>query len=453
MIDDTSPEATSREESEAPVPMRVVTWNLNHWQQPTGKRSEAWTHLTSGLKADVGLLQETVPPATLEPQRVVYREIADYRPWGSAVAALGDGLKIKELWSVRTRFARRRFTLANTFPGSVAVAEVEIPGVAPITFVSVYTVVDTYAQTTMLRVVADLVPLFDSAQGSRVVLAGDLNISTATSDPYYLRRGNGILTALESLGLRAAKDVTDDRPAPNLDCPCRAKGACRHIATWKGAELDHFYVSPSLESDVRRVWVDERAVEQGLSDHAPLVLDLALSHEPAARQWDAPTFTEEVRRRHGSDARRVVETLLAWAEDKEVELKRRGIRDVDLTRLPILGDTAPEMWIQIDYRTPSPALMYTVSIRAKQGDIVVQFQWMLQPPFDTPARRQPLLDALNAIPGVNIGSERLNGRPSFPIKAVEDPEHLSKLLALLDVIVDNTRPAGGPVEEPPSIPA
>ena len=68
----------------------------------------------------------------------------------------------------------------------------------PLTFVSVYAVTDVYAQTTLLRIVADLIPLFDSAHGTRVILGGDLNMGLTTSDPYYVERGNGILGALKS---------------------------------------------------------------------------------------------------------------------------------------------------------------------------------------------------------------------------------------------------------------
>ena len=59
-------------------------------------------------------------------------------------------------------------------------ARVGFPAVGSITFVSVYGLIDVYAQTTMLRVVADLIPLFDLSEGERVVLGGDMNVTTST---------------------------------------------------------------------------------------------------------------------------------------------------------------------------------------------------------------------------------------------------------------------------------
>jgi endonuclease/exonuclease/phosphatase family metal-dependent hydrolase len=424
---------------------------MNYWQQPVrpvDTRTAGWLYVKDELKADVALLQETVPPSLADTPATVYREIAGYRPWGSAVALFRQGATIEELWAVRTRHSRRRFTLANTFPGSVAVAEVALEGIAPITFVSVYNVIDVYAQTTLLRIIADLIPLFDSAHGSRVVLGGDLNMSLSTTDPYYVERGTGILGALKSLGLVEATEVTDNRPPSRADCPCGSGGTCRHLATWKGADLDHVYVSRSLADEVRAIEVDTEAVARGLSDHAPLILDLALTHEPAPREWDYVTFAAEIGRRHGDDAREAVEDLYAWAQDKERRLRESGIRDVELTRFPTSHGAAPELWFQIDYRGTVPALMYSISIRtAGEGEVVVQFQWMRQPPFDTPEGHDELRRGFNAIPGVELPAERVNGRPSFPLRVIADRSRRELLIAILERIVDETRPMGGPVAE------
>src|SRR5262249_49567155 len=162
----------------------------------------------------------------------------------------------------------------------------------------------------------DLIPLFDSAQGSRVIVGGDLNVSTATTDEYYLRRSTGLLSALTSLGLVDVMEAASRRPETLPDCPCGARGSCRHVATWKRVDLDGLFVRPSLAKQVREVSVLQAAVDEGLSDHAPLAVDLELSPEPAARQWDAPTIAAEIGRRHGPAAEQVVQQLLTWAEDK-----------------------------------------------------------------------------------------------------------------------------------------
>src|SRR5674476_1368000 len=90
---------------------RLATWNMNHWQTPVERRAEAWEWLGSGDGLDVALLQETVPPASLARNRVVYHEIAGRRPWGSAAVARGSDLRtLREPraspgWLARTRRA------------------------------------------------------------------------------------------------------------------------------------------------------------------------------------------------------------------------------------------------------------------------------------------------------------------------------------------------------------
>jgi exonuclease III len=428
-------------DTEEGTPFRIVSWNMNHWRQPTrpeDTRAKGWDYLQGDLRPDVALLQETVPPASLDRRSVIYREIADYRPWGSAIVTR-PGLPLETIWAVPTRFSRRRFQLANTFPGSVAVGEVTIEGIAPITVVSVYNVIDVYAQTTLLRIVADLIPLFDSAKGSRVILAGDLNVSMTTQDPYYLQRGRAILGALTGLGLVEVTEAAKHRPSPWLDCPCGAAGRCAHLRTWQSHELDHAYVTESLRDEVESVSVDHEAVALGLSDHAPLVIDLVLSRRPVTRQWDRDTVPAEFERLLGADARHVVEQLIAWADDKERRVAESDRKGVTLTRLPCSKSVVPEIWFQIDY--PGERLpMYTISLKGT-GRVAVQFQWMLYPPFDTDEGRASLLEQLNNIEGVALAPDRLRGRPDFDLQTLVKPSAFAQLIDVLERIVDQTIPS------------
>jgi len=83
----------------------------------------------------------------------------------------------------------------------------------------------------MLRIVADLVPLFDSGHGARVILGGDLNVSRATVDAKQLARGEAVLTAIRSLGLVEAKTLVVHPPPSSADCACGQGATCDHIAT------------------------------------------------------------------------------------------------------------------------------------------------------------------------------------------------------------------------------
>ena len=95
------------------VPLRLATWNLNHWRQPllpVDTRRAAWEHLSGVIGAGVALVQEAVPPFELHRDRAVYGEIAGHRNWGSAIVALDPAVSVEPLRSVRIPYSRRRFS-------------------------------------------------------------------------------------------------------------------------------------------------------------------------------------------------------------------------------------------------------------------------------------------------------------------------------------------------------
>lgn len=439
------------------TPLRVATWNLNHWRQPllpVDTRRGAWAHLAAGIGAQVALVQEAVPPPDLPRERVVYGEIAGHRNWGSAVVAFDPAIEIEPIRSVRTPWSSRRYLLDASHPGSCAVARVTAPGIQSISFVSLYGVLDGSALASMHRAVADLLPLFDSPDGARVVLGGDLNVTQTSKDARYLARADALLAAVEALGLVEVKTLVAAPPSPPADCACGSAGSCAHIGTWKASELDHLYVSPGLVGQVTTLAVDRSPVEAGLSDHVPLVADLALTAERTPHAWDPDAFAVEVGRRHGPASRRAVEALLSWAEHKERALAAAaGVTEKVLTRFPINGVTAePELLLTLDVQTVPRASEVVCSIRAG-GEVVVWLGGLKLPPFDTTESRHALRRALNLMDGVHLHRSRTNGWPRFPLAALENPQNLLAFVAVLDRITSETRtitPGGAvqPVVEP-----
>jgi endonuclease/exonuclease/phosphatase family metal-dependent hydrolase len=434
--------------------LRLVTWNLNHWRQPllpTDTRRAAWDYLSHRIGAGVALVQEAVPPLELERDRAVYGEIAGHRNWGSAVVALDPGVSIEPLRAVRIPWTRRRFLLANTHPGSVAIARLLVPGIQPITLVSVYGVLDGSPVSTMHRIIADLIPLFDSPHGARVILGGDLNVSSSSKDPRQIARAEAVFAAIRSLGLVEAKSLVAISPASPPDCPCGNGGTCTHLATWANVELDHLFVSPSLGGQLTALSVDTAAVEAGLSDHAPIALDLALSPERTPQTWDEESFAEEIGRRHGPAARDVVEKLVNWAERKERELAATmGVCTKVLTRFPTNGCTAePELMFPVDLNLEPRGSQPTISIHA-DGTVVVWLGAMRLPPFDTESARHELRRAINELDGVHLPSRQVNGWPRFPISALENTANLVRFVSVLDRIASEShtvRPIAGPRTE------
>jgi hypothetical protein len=367
--------------------------------------------------------------------KIVHRKIAGNRPWGSAVAVFNNEFGIEEIDSVRTRYSSTLFSMLGTYPGATIVARAGIPAVGSITCISVYGLIDVYAQTTMLRVIADLIPLFDSPEGERVVLGGDMNITTATSPSTpELQRYEAILKAVESLGLRNLAETAAERPPQLENCLCGAS-SCHHLRTYgdnPGSQLDWLFATPALARQCSHLRIGSGHV-RSLSDHAPVIAEFEIPLGIPTRHWDPESFVQEVGIRHGAAARRVAEEIIAWAQRKHVQIRAQHPY-ASLDRLPTSNGPDPELWVQLDLRYPE-RLGYTVSLTADDALVTLQFQYMKAPPFDTVEARKRMYDAIAALPGVNI-EERLTGRPSFPMASLVVGDNLGQVIKILDAAVD-----------------
>ena len=176
------------------------------------------------------------------------------------------------------RHSSREVSLYQTWPGSVAVATAEPDDGPPVTFVSVYGLIDCgYAVTTVHRVLSDLTPLLDSKYGKRLVLGGDLNCSTQLAPPDRARHRN-LFERFESLGLIDLLTLAGDDRAPVAGCPCDDE-PCRHVQTHRHSRSavpwhdDYLFATEPMADRL----VSCEAHDQGepdpweFSDHCPVV--------------------------------------------------------------------------------------------------------------------------------------------------------------------------------------
>lgn len=266
--------------------MRIVSWNLN------SRRSQqhAWPYLES-LKPDVALLQEARPLGSpLANWRFVPQEgwrTDEHRRWGPVVGS--PHLDLSPVDAVETTYKRDvLFAIegALTVPGSTAIAEAEVEGIGPITFISLYGLMARiYSQTTLFHLVADLIPLFDSGR-EHLILGGDFNATAQWLGSIKERkRYEAIFHAFESLGLVECFKATRDGRDPLPDCGCGLED-CFHVETYrhqgkKGSRhghLDYLFVSTRLSSKIKDCWAVAQRDESvwDMSDHSPVVVDLDL---------------------------------------------------------------------------------------------------------------------------------------------------------------------------------
>jgi hypothetical protein len=245
-------------------------------------RAGAWEHLVN-LRADVVLVQEAGFPIPGVRQCVAGRK-HEQRDWGTAVISYGP--KLSDLpQPVRPSGTRREFAVPDAARlGTLALAVVDIPGVQPVLAVSLHGR-PRYAVQSMLRAVSDLLPIFRTPIGNRVLLAGDLNMHTAARDPAERSRTVHILGLLEAFGLQ---DLVQCAKAKGIltqeaeGCRCKFQ-PCSHVRTHRHprhrrdavGSLDYMFASAELVGCLESLVVlngdDDPAWRH--SDHAPMIAE------------------------------------------------------------------------------------------------------------------------------------------------------------------------------------
>lgn len=272
--------------------MKIATWNMDYWQRSISLRAEAWDFLRSRIQPDIALLQEALPPTGTE--AVVFRKggILDERAsppkdlnWGSAIVSFGP--PIRPIECARSPFRDNLVPILRTFPGSVAVAEVVTED--PLIVVSVYGLIDRgYADTTVHRILSDLTPLIDERRSRRIVVAGDLNITTQWSAKHRqflrglheecLRRDRNLFERFTALGLHNV--VVRSNPDPLDGCDCHDGSNCRHVRTQRHSrstfpwQNDYVFVTSDLLACSPKVQVFDEEPAWALSNHCPIMIEL-----------------------------------------------------------------------------------------------------------------------------------------------------------------------------------
>jgi exonuclease III len=132
-----------------------------------------------------------------------------------------------------------------------------------------------YADTTMHRILSDLTPLLDGPLWRRIVMGGDLNVSTQTHGGQR-KRDDTVFKRLESLGLVDLLAENKPERVALTDCWCDEKGRCQHVQTHRHSKSelpwhnDYLFASKDLADRLEScapvpVW------DWTLSDHRPVV--------------------------------------------------------------------------------------------------------------------------------------------------------------------------------------
>lgn len=253
-----------------------------------------WDWLAETLQPDLVLAQEAIKPEHLVGCGALIGAAGSRYGWGTWIAALNDSVHLEPMTQLPLGEYIEPPALADSHPGSCAVATITSPKGARFVAVSVYGLMDNtgggrvrHATTSVHRILSDLMPVFDDKLP--VVLGGDLNVTSqpmkGDSGGWWHAQDKVLFDRLDALGMVSVTDLDGfDRGEGAPECTCAQGPACRHVRTIRHGNRadstpyqdDWLFVSKSLEHQVSagRVVHDEAAWER--SDHCPLVLDLDL---------------------------------------------------------------------------------------------------------------------------------------------------------------------------------
>lgn len=270
--------------------LRIATWNMDYWRRSESLRQKAWDYLDT-LEIDIALLQESRP--IRHGKSVVFQDsgIIDDRKdsirnlnWGSSIVSFG--LPIKVIEKALSPFSPTLISLHKTFPGSVAIAEIQID--KPIVVISMYGIIDHgYAESTVHRMLSDITPLIDERKGQRIIIAGDLNITTQWSVKHKsflkgrqiecLKRDRALFERFKVLGFQNVVFNNGDRPLK--DCDCNDGINCRHVQTQRHNhskfpwQNDYIFISDDLRELQYKVKVIDNEDIWDLSNHCPITIE------------------------------------------------------------------------------------------------------------------------------------------------------------------------------------
>lgn len=148
----------------------------------------------------------------------------------------------------------------------------------------------------------------------------------------------------------------------------------------------------------------------------------------SSRQWDRPSFLQELETRIGVAESKTAERIMNWCE-------QRGLR-ASFGQGSRSGSYFPV--VDHDATWYSPFGLWT------GGQVETQFQHLkARPEFESADVREELLRLFNRIPGADLPPDGIERRPSFSISCLTDEDALELLFDTTDWILNHISRAAG----------
>lgn len=144
----------------------------------------------------------------------------------------------------------------------------------------------------------------------------------------------------------------------------------------------------------------------------------------AKRQWDEPSFFQELHATRTAPEVEVARRLLDWARIHVTQI-RWGKGQHTGSFVPTLHHHGTD---------------YQLFAVWTYGSVELYFQWyQFKPPFDAEAKRLELLRRFNTIGGVSLPADVITRRPNIPLAVLAEAERVPEFLSLIDWFIQEVQ--------------
>jgi exonuclease III len=234
--------------------LRIVSWNMER------QGNDTWAFLLENLNPDVALIQEAILPKDgIDGYDVLWTSALPSGRWGSGILARFGKLDLE--WEDRRR-------------GAVVMGRCTIPSLGPVSIVSLHARVNRHTHLVipdLRETLAHVRPRLEP----RFILGGDLNTAREAGRRWPNNGHVEFWRDIETWGLSDCHYLVH-----GVERQSFWRGALRYRpAAIDGLQDDHIFVDAKTFRAVNQCFVWDTEEVRALSDHGPLVVELALGDE------------------------------------------------------------------------------------------------------------------------------------------------------------------------------
>jgi hypothetical protein len=171
---------------------------------------------------------------------------------------------------------------------------------------------------------------------------------------------------------------------------------------------------------------------QGLKTLVPKIIGLTAAVQEKkssgtreSRQWDEPSFFQDLESRRGVEDVKTARKIIGWAKPRMSSANPWG-KGVSY------GTFYPKFYF-INFTTPLFNVLSTGRIEISFGEI------KKAPLFDGDEKRLEFLHRLNQIPGISLSSDSINRYPTLLLSVLNDEATLNQLFGVFDWVIQEIK--------------